>query len=170
MASQEYLSYETPCCSKEISIEAPEWGEKSDYQTTCAHCGTHYWRVVTHQAALGFSTRIEVLRHKLIGLCTALGIDYKGIADQPFEDSINMTFTLAQEPIVDLLVRKIRATYASDGPEYWLSDYQPERALFRDCEQMGLSIHKSFIRSHQYWSLEVSLTDGRFSFTENTQP
>lgn len=170
MANKEYLSYETPCCSKGMSIEAPDGNEQSDYQTTCSHCGSRYWRVVSSQHVQGFSGRIEVLRHKLTGLCESLGIDYRGVADQPFEDSINMTFTLAQESIVDLLVRKIRATYASDGPEYWLSDSQPERVHFRDSEQMGLNIHKSFIRSHQYWSLEVSLTDGPYNFTENTQP
>ncbi|MNF34348.1 hypothetical protein D3C85_798250 [compost metagenome] len=90
----------------------------------------------------------------------------------PRDDKIHFTFTFEEEELADQLIRAARRTLASFGPEYWLADYHPSAAQFRQGEHMQFKVRKSLIVSHLYWGVSFILCahEEGYSLVEDTQP
>lgn len=85
---------------------------------------------------------------------------------------VHFTFTFDEEDLADQLIRTARRTFASFGPEYWLPDYHPSAAQFRQAEHIQFKVRKSLIQSHLYWGVSFILCapDEGYSLVEDTQP
>jgi len=120
--------------------------------------------------------RLQLLNEHLKGLYAGIGIDgsYAQRAEpiDQRDDYIHLTFTFDEEEYADRLIRSARRSLASFGPEYWLPDYHPGAAQFRQSDHIQFKVHKSLIRSHLYWGVSFILCapEEGYSLYEDTQP
>lgn len=89
----------------------------------------------------------------------------------PLADEIHFTFRHDEEDLADQLIRAARRTLASFGPEYWLPDYHPGAAKFRQSEHIQFKVRKTLIVSHLYWGVSFILCtpEEGYSLVEDTQ-
>ncbi|HBP4970067.1 TPA: hypothetical protein L5627_006005 [Pseudomonas aeruginosa] len=120
--------------------------------------------------------KLHLLNEHLKELYSGLDIDgdYSRRAD-PLDqraEQIHLTFTFHEEGHADSLIRAARQSLATDGPEYWLPDYHPGAAQFRQTEHIQFKVRKSLIRSHLYWGVSFILCapEEGYSLLEDTQP
>ncbi len=115
--------------------------------------------------------QLQQMKERLQNLCEGLGIVYRERADDPCDGGITLTFTYAEEDVVDQLIRTARKSLASFGPEYWLNDSHPGAAQFRHTDQIQYRVWKCFLVAHHYWSVTFYLCDPseRYSLLEDSQ-
>jgi len=88
------------------------------------------------------------------------------------DDHIHFIFSYEEEEQVDQLIRAVRRTLASFGPEYWFGGGSSVAAQFRDCEQINFKVRKSFIVNDLSWSVMFVLCGPNegYSLVEDTTP
>lgn len=113
--------------------------------------------------------RLSLLRQLLERLCREHNLD---IELRPEFDRIHLEFALQDEERADRLIRAMRVSVASFGPEYWLPDGHPMASNFRREDHMAYRVYKSFIQGRLVWDVAFILCspDTGYSLVEDTQP
>jgi len=113
----------------------------------------------------------ERLRSVFVDLGVGASFDGRSEQIQPGDDRLHLTFTYAEEDLVDQLIRTARKRFASSGPEYWLPCTHPGSKQFEHENPVCFRVQKSLIQSHFYWGVSFILcsSDEGYSMVENTQ-
>lgn len=116
------------------------------------------------------SIELNRLNERLSALCADPRIRYTYANCVIEEGKIILPFAYEEEETADRLIREVRRSLASFGPEYWFPNYHAAAALFH--EHLQYRVRKCFIQSSLSWMVSFILCgpEEGYSLVEECQP